>query len=60
MARYRVHFLDFGDNVRTVQEIDQDDDKAAIEAAQRLNVLPRISLGFEVWQDDRLVHQHRN
>jgi hypothetical protein len=48
MARYRVQFLDFGGNVRASHEIDQDDDEAAIDAAHRMNVLPRISSGFQI------------
>ena len=59
MALYRVHFLDFGGNVRATHHIEHDDE-AAIEAAHRMNVPPRINGGFEVWQDDRLVHRHRN
>ena len=40
MALYRVHFTDFGDNVRATHFVEQDNDDAAIQAAHRLNVLP--------------------
>ena len=60
MARYRVRFLDHGENVYATHELDHDDDEAAIAAAHRLNVLPHLGVGFEVWHDERLVHRHRN
>ena len=60
MALYHVLFLDHGDNVRALHNIEHDDDEAAIEAAHRLNVLPGVTGGFEVWQDDRLVRRHSN
>jgi hypothetical protein len=60
MALYRVHFLDHGDNIRTTHSIEHEDDEGAIDIAHRLNVLPHMSAGFEVWKGDRLVHQHRN
>ena len=59
MPRYRIHFLDYGDNVRDTHHVDRDDDGAAIEVARRLNVFPHITPGFEVWHNDRLVHKHR-
>ena len=60
MPLYRVHVIDHGDNIRATHDIDHEDDDAAIAAAHRLNVLPHMSLGFEVWIGERLVHQHRN
>jgi hypothetical protein len=60
MALYRVHFIDYGNNVRATQFIEQDNDEAAIAAAHRLNLLPRISAGFEVWEAERLIYRHRN
>jgi hypothetical protein len=60
MALYRVHFVDHGDNIRSTHHVEHEDDEAAIEAAHRLNVLPHMNGGFEVWHDDRLVHRHRN
>jgi len=60
MALYRVYFLDHGGNVRATHHVDREDDQAAVEAAHRLNVLPHMSAGFEVWRDDRLVNRHRN
>jgi hypothetical protein len=60
MALYRVHFFDFGGNIYATHHVEHDDDEAAIEAARRMNVLPHLSFGFEVWDDERLVHRHRN
>jgi hypothetical protein len=60
MAWYRVHFYDHGENVRASHDIEHDDDAAAIAGAHRLNVLPHMGKGFEVWEDDRLVHRHDN
>ena len=40
--------------------IKRDGGEAAVAAAHRLNVLPHLGAGFEVWEDDRLVHRHRN
>jgi len=60
MALYRVHFLDHGENIRATHHIEHDDDEAAIAGAHRLNVLPHLTAGFEVWQAERLVYQHRN
>jgi len=60
MALYRVHFLDHGDNVRITHYVNLDDDETAIDAARQINVLPHLGSGFEVWDDERLVHRHRN
>lgn len=60
MTLYRVHFFDHGDNIRSTDDIDGKDDEAAIAAAHRLNVLPHMTAGFEVWEGDRLVYQHFN
>ena len=60
MALYRVHFVDHGNNIRAIHLVERDDDEAAIAAAHRLNVLPHLGAGFEVWDDERLVHEHRN
>ena len=49
MAFYRVHFLDHGDNVYATHHAEHDDDDAAISAAHRMNVLPHLGAGFEVW-----------
>ena len=60
MAIYHVHFFDFGGNIYATHHVEHADDEAAIEAARQLNVLPHLSFGFEVWDDERLVHRHRN
>ena len=59
MALYGTHFLDHGGNVRSTRHVDRDTDDVAIEAAHSLNVLPSVGAGFEVWDDERLVHQPR-
>jgi len=59
MPLYRVHFVDHGDNVYSTEYMEHDDDQEAIAVAQRMNV-PSIGAGFDVWNDDRLVHRHRN
>ena len=59
MAIYHVHFVDHGDNIYLTRHIEHADDEAAIDAAHRINARS-IGAGFEVWEDDRLVHRHRN
>jgi hypothetical protein len=59
MAVYQVHFLDYGSNVYAAHDISRGNDEAAIEAAHRLNVLPHLGVGFDIWEGERLVHQHR-
>ena len=59
MAKYRVQFVDHGDNVYSTEHIEHDSDEAAIQEAHRMNV-PSIGAGFYVWEDERLVHRHRN
>ena len=60
MALYAIHFYDFGDNIRSTHHVEHFNDEAAVAEAHRLNVLPHISAGFEVWDGARLVHQHDN
>jgi hypothetical protein len=55
---YRVEFVDHGDNVRGVERIERASDAEAIEAAHKMNV-PTFIAGFDVWEEDRLVHRHR-
>jgi hypothetical protein len=59
MALYRVHFVDHGDNVYLTRHIEHDADEAAINAAHGMNARS-VGAGFEVWQDERLVHRHWN
>jgi len=58
MTLYWVEFVDHGDNVRSVKRIECATDAEAIEAADNINV-PTFIAGFDVWEDDRLVHRHR-
>jgi hypothetical protein len=59
MAIYRVHFVDHGEHVFDVQNVEHDTDEDAIRAARNMNA-PSIGVGFDIWHDGRLVHQHRN
>jgi hypothetical protein len=59
MVLYRVHFVDHGDNVYATEYPEHGDDESAIEGADRMNV-PSIGTGFDHWDDERLVHRHRN
>jgi hypothetical protein len=58
MALYSIHFVDHGKNVYSTFHLEHDSDEGAIEQARRLNV-PGIGAGFVIWQDERLVHRHR-
>ena len=59
MALYRVHFVDRGDNIYLIRDVEHQDDAEAIEATCRMNA-PSVGARFEVWRDQRLVHGHRN
>ena len=60
MALYRVHFVDRHDDIYRTIYYEHDSDEAAIEEGHRRNVVPFLAAGFEVWQDDRFVYEHRN
>jgi hypothetical protein len=60
MPRYLVHFLDRSDDFIATHQGEYADDEAAIEAACRLNLLPHMSVGFDVWRGERWVHRHRS
>jgi hypothetical protein len=50
---YRIHFFDHaGDIYRTVRAMYDSDAEAIAEAPHT------AATSFEIWQDDRLVHQH--
>jgi hypothetical protein len=59
MAFYHVHFVDHADEIYATHYLSHDTDEEAIQAALNINV-PSVGAGFEVWDDDRLVHRHRN
>jgi hypothetical protein len=54
-----VHFADHGDNIHLTDYIGADHDEKALAAAHRRNV-PSIRAGFDVWDEERLVHRRRN
>jgi hypothetical protein len=57
---YRILFFDHaGDIYRTIRAM-YDSDGEAIAEVHSWTALPRPAASFEIWQDDRLVHQHRN
>jgi hypothetical protein len=58
MALYLIHDVDHDDNICGTCELSLDRDEAAIEVAYR-RMVPAISAGFEVWEKDRFVHEHR-
>jgi hypothetical protein len=59
MVLYLVHFVDQGDNVYATEYPEHGDDERAIEAAHRMNV-SSSGAGFDLLDDGRLVHRHRN
>ena len=59
MPRYECRFLDHGGNTREMQLIDAEDDGAAVTEAHQMHS-PRVGAGFDLWQDERRVHSHRN
>jgi hypothetical protein len=60
MPHYLVHFLDRDGDIIATHEAEYADDLVAIEAGHRLNRLPYMSIGFDVWRGERLVRRHRN
>ena len=59
MPIFRVDFVDHGDRIYDTLVLEHETDEAAVEEAHRRNV-PSIGAGFEIWQEDRLVHRRRN
>jgi len=60
MALYRIHFVDQRDDIERITYAVYDSDEAAIEAGHRTAVSRDLVASFEVWQEDRRVHEHRN
>jgi hypothetical protein len=59
MAFYRVRCRDYRDNVYVTHYIEHDQDQEAIAAAYRMSVHGIETAGFEVWDDERLIHRHQ-
>ena len=55
---YRVHFVDHGENIYSVRDVEHDSDEEAIAAARR-RYSRSIGAGFDIWEGERLVHRHR-
>ena len=58
MALYRVQLLDGIGVVWDADEVDCDTDEQAVAFADDFSV-PAFGNGFDVWNQDRLVHRHR-
>ena len=58
MSTYLIELLDHGGNVRVADWISCDDDANAINRAQEMDVV-KIGVGYNIWQDRRLVFRHR-
>jgi hypothetical protein len=59
MAQYYVRFVNRVDAVINLVELEADSDEAAIEQAYRIK-LQSVGAGFDVLEDNRLVHRHRD
>jgi hypothetical protein len=57
-VRYNVHFVNQAGHVYDAIEIAHHSDEAAIDETYRIDV-PSIGVGFDIWQDGRLVLRHR-
>jgi hypothetical protein len=55
MPPYRAHFLTHGDDIFSVEHFEADHDEAAVAFAGRA-FRSNIGKGYEIWQDDRLIH----
>jgi hypothetical protein len=60
MPTYRADFVDHGENIYRTDHVEHEDDEAAIRHAARRNPLGAAGGGFDIWQDDRLVHIYRH
>lgn len=59
MAYYRCYFIDEASHVYDFAEFDCDTDDQAITRARRL-CPARVTDGFELWQQIRLVHREEH
>jgi len=57
-VRYRVHFLDRGDDVIDAVQLESGTDQGAILEAHRI-AIASIGAGFDVWHGGRLFYRHR-
>ena len=58
MALYRVNLISRRGIVWDADELDCDTDEEAVAFADDFNV-PVFGAGFDVWQEQRLVHRYR-
>lgn len=59
MPRYRAHFLTHRNDIFSVAHFEAEHDEAAIAHAAQV-FRSRIGKGYEIWHDDRLVHEETN
>jgi hypothetical protein len=57
VSTYLIELLDHDGDVGVAHWISLDDDADAINRAQAMDVV-RIGVGYNVWQDRRLVFRH--
>ncbi len=55
MNPYKIHLIDFAENVFEIRDLRCASDSEAIARAFRHD-FPRYEARFEVWQDDRLIY----
>ena len=55
MTRYRAHFMDHGNHVRSSADFEADDDERAKALARTIWGSSAIGNGYEIWHDERLV-----
>jgi hypothetical protein len=58
MALYTINLISHHGTVRDADELDCDTDEEAVAFAEDLNV-PAFGNGYDVWQQERLVHRYR-
>jgi hypothetical protein len=58
MALYTINLISHRGTVWDADELDCDTDEEAVAFAEDLNV-PASGNGYDVWQQERLVHRHR-
>jgi hypothetical protein len=60
MPCYRIDFIQSDGGRFATHELDYSCDNAAIKGAHTINGHPTIGRCFQVWEGERLVHEHSN
>jgi hypothetical protein len=58
MALYTINLISHHGAIWDADELDCDTDEEAVAFAENLSV-PAFGNGYDVWQQERLVHRHR-